>query len=440
MRPPWHYKLRRRAGRTTSCRVGRQKSPRRTWTAWLVVMHSARRLLLPWAANGGDVDRRLVVGIVVLAGLVGAGAGHDRAGRSVRARRRPRPPPRPGRRATARPNGPGSTAASPRCGAPWRAEDGDAGRLPRLRRGRVPAAGPRPRRRVRPARIGASSASTATSTPSAATCGAASTCRSGRSCRSTRASPPGIRRATSADDLFSTRIAFVVLLNFPRSTLTERLRDGQQWSRRQWAETRLTGRFALRVPAAAQARLADARAAAEAYINGYNLRAHHLLTADGRRLFRPKLRLLSHWNLRDELKARLRRRRRARSPARPRRGDGRHRPADDPGRGDRQPGARLDAGDRRGRRVAGQGRRAAGRRRHHRQHDARGRRALRALEGATSTPSARSIAPTPGLPHLHRSQVRHRARDPGGRGRAPAARRPRGAGRRPASPRGSARG
>ncbi len=104
------------------------------------------------------------------------------------------------------------------------------------------------------------------------------------------------------DDLFSTRIAFVVLLNFPRSTLTERLRDGQQWSRRRWAETRLTGRVALRVPAAAQARLADARAAAEAYINGYNLRAHHLLTKDGRRLFRPKLRLLSHWNLRDELK------------------------------------------------------------------------------------------------------------------------------------------
>jgi hypothetical protein len=106
-----------------------------------------------------------------------------------------------------------------------------------------------------------------------------------------------------ADDLFATRIAFVVLLNFPRSTLEERLRDGERWTRRQWAETRLAGRFALRVPAAAQARLAGARAAAEGYVNGYNLRAHHLLTADGRRLFRPRLRLLSHWNLRDEVKA-----------------------------------------------------------------------------------------------------------------------------------------
>ena len=103
------------------------------------------------------------------------------------------------------------------------------------------------------------------------------------------------------DDLFSTRIAFVVLLNFPRSTLAERLRDGQQWSRRQWARLPQRPRRAAR-PAAAQAKLADARAAAEAYINGYNLRAHHLLARDGRRLFRPKLRLISHWNLRDELK------------------------------------------------------------------------------------------------------------------------------------------
>jgi hypothetical protein len=105
------------------------------------------------------------------------------------------------------------------------------------------------------------------------------------------------------DDLFATRIAFVVLLNFPRSTLAERLREGPQWTRRQWADTRLAGRFALRIPAAAQARLADARAAAEGYVNGYNLRAHHLLARDGRRLFRPRLRLLSHWNLRDEVKA-----------------------------------------------------------------------------------------------------------------------------------------
>jgi hypothetical protein len=104
------------------------------------------------------------------------------------------------------------------------------------------------------------------------------------------------------DDLFATRIAFAVLLNFPTTTLAQRLRDGQRWTRRQWAEARLTGRVSLRIPASAQAKVADAGAAAESYVNGYNLRAHHLLAADGRRLFRPRLRLVSHWNLRDEIK------------------------------------------------------------------------------------------------------------------------------------------
>ena len=235
-----------------------------------------------------------------LTGARRAGAGDDRARRPVRRRRHRRRAPRSSR-GTARRSAPGSRAASPRCSARGAPSDGDpaafrafveAEFLPQgpaldaafarlesafervdgyfnalgrdLRRGLDLAIGPE---LPIDARLGAWDPS-----------------------------------SHVTDDLFSTRIAFVVLLNFPRSTLAERLRDGQQWSRRQWAETRLTGRVALRVPAAAQAKLADARAAAEAYINGYNLRAHHLLARDGRRLFRPKLRLISHWNLRDELK------------------------------------------------------------------------------------------------------------------------------------------
>lgn len=106
-----------------------------------------------------------------------------------------------------------------------------------------------------------------------------------------------------ADDLFANKLAFVVLLNFPVSTLDERVRDGGSWSRRLWAETRLAGRFTQRVPAEVQAGITAATSAAEEYVNGYNLRMHHVLTKDGRRPFRPGLRLISHWNLRDELKS-----------------------------------------------------------------------------------------------------------------------------------------
>jgi hypothetical protein len=41
----------------------------------------------------------------------------------------------------------------------------------------------------------------------------------------------------------------------------------------------------------------------DAYIAGYNIWMHHLIDDRGRRLFPSGLRLISHWNLRDELKA-----------------------------------------------------------------------------------------------------------------------------------------
>jgi hypothetical protein len=105
------------------------------------------------------------------------------------------------------------------------------------------------------------------------------------------------------EDLFKSKIAFVVLANFPLTTLEERLREGPTWTRRQWAEARLAQRFAKRVPAEVNQEISRAVAAGETYIAEYNIWMHHLLTADGQRLFPKGLRLISHWNLRDELKA-----------------------------------------------------------------------------------------------------------------------------------------
>ena len=105
------------------------------------------------------------------------------------------------------------------------------------------------------------------------------------------------------DDLFANKIAFVVLLNFPLTTLDEKLRDGSGWSPEQWAEVRMADRYARRVPAAVSQRIATANADADSYISAYNIWMHHLLDADGRRLFPPGKRLITHWNLRDELKA-----------------------------------------------------------------------------------------------------------------------------------------
>ncbi len=119
------------------------------------------------------------------------------------------------------------------------------------------------------------------------------------------------------DDFFENRLAFAVLLNFPLTTLEAaaraRARTGRAASGRRRASAE---RFSKRIPAERQPR-DHGRPAAEAdrYIAGYNIWMHHVVDAKGTRLFPPKMRLLTHWNLRDEIKANYSRRRTAASPS-----------------------------------------------------------------------------------------------------------------------------
>lgn len=104
------------------------------------------------------------------------------------------------------------------------------------------------------------------------------------------------------EDLFKGKIAFVALLNFPQTTLAERLAGGEKYSRRDWAEARLTGRFARRLPGPVQQRITETQSRGERYIASYNLWMHHVLGERGQRLFPKGLRLISHWNLRDQIR------------------------------------------------------------------------------------------------------------------------------------------
>jgi len=106
-----------------------------------------------------------------------------------------------------------------------------------------------------------------------------------------------------AEDMFRSRLAFVALLNFPLTTLEQRLEEGDEWSRREWAEARLAQRFGRRVPAEVNQAMARAGAQADQYIAEYNIWMHHLVNDQGERLFPEGMRLLSHWNLRDEIKS-----------------------------------------------------------------------------------------------------------------------------------------
>jgi hypothetical protein len=105
-----------------------------------------------------------------------------------------------------------------------------------------------------------------------------------------------------SDDLFANKIAFVIALNFPYYTLEEKEKMGPGWGRYEWATARLGDYFVSRVPAELNQALATASGNADMYIADYNICMGHLRTDDGRQLFPDDMVLLSHWNLRDELK------------------------------------------------------------------------------------------------------------------------------------------
>ena len=106
-----------------------------------------------------------------------------------------------------------------------------------------------------------------------------------------------------SDDMFANKLAFITIINFPHYSLEEKNTLGKAWSREEWGMARLGDVFTTRVPAEVNARMAQALANAENYIADYNIYMGNLRTDDGRALWPEDKVLLSHWNLRDELKA-----------------------------------------------------------------------------------------------------------------------------------------
>ncbi len=105
------------------------------------------------------------------------------------------------------------------------------------------------------------------------------------------------------DDLFQNKIAFVVLLNFPIYSLNEKLQQGDNWSRLQWAQARLADVFDTRIPASVSQELSRVYVQADDYIANYNIYMNNLVTPNDERLFPQGLTLITHWGLRDELKS-----------------------------------------------------------------------------------------------------------------------------------------
>jgi len=106
-----------------------------------------------------------------------------------------------------------------------------------------------------------------------------------------------------SDDMFANKIAFIVALNFPYFTLNEKEDNGKNWKDLHWGYVRLGDYFYSRVPARLQQDIAAVVANADNYIANYNVPMSLVTNGSNRRYWASGTKLISHWGLRDEIKA-----------------------------------------------------------------------------------------------------------------------------------------
>ncbi len=105
------------------------------------------------------------------------------------------------------------------------------------------------------------------------------------------------------EDFYNNKIAFIIALNFPFYSLKEKTDLGRGWTRQQWAYTRMGDLFTSRVPPELYQALYRAGTEANTYIQSYNIFMGKLVDSAMNTYFPEDLRLITHWGLRDELKA-----------------------------------------------------------------------------------------------------------------------------------------
>ncbi|MCW3807953.1 hypothetical protein [Plebeiibacterium marinum] len=104
-------------------------------------------------------------------------------------------------------------------------------------------------------------------------------------------------------DLYRNKLAFTIALNFPYYSLEEKDEMAQDWSRLDWAYARLGDRFASRIPSHILQKVSEIESASDIYISDYNIYMGNLTDATQTSFFPKDMVLLSHWNLRDEIKS-----------------------------------------------------------------------------------------------------------------------------------------
>ncbi|MGL5317148.1 MAG: hypothetical protein ACRC9Q_00385 [Bacteroidales bacterium] len=104
-------------------------------------------------------------------------------------------------------------------------------------------------------------------------------------------------------DLYDNKVAFLTTLNFPQYSLEEKNTMGKNWSRQQWAYARMGEVFTSRIPSELNISMSQVSSDADMYISTYNIPMGEIYNDNNKFMFPKGMNLLTHWNLRDEIKA-----------------------------------------------------------------------------------------------------------------------------------------
>ncbi|MCP4150245.1 MAG: hypothetical protein GY757_21030 [bacterium] len=106
------------------------------------------------------------------------------------------------------------------------------------------------------------------------------------------------------EDMFDSKLAFFSLLNFPHYSLEEKNKLGPKWTRKEWAYARRGDGFTSRTPSKINQDVSAITTMSRSYINSYNVFMGKLVDEKQKTYFPEKLKLISHWGLRDEIRGR----------------------------------------------------------------------------------------------------------------------------------------
>jgi len=106
-----------------------------------------------------------------------------------------------------------------------------------------------------------------------------------------------------AEQCYAQKLAFVALLNFEKPTLDRMLAEGRAWSPDRWAEARVAGSFSPRIPKEVADLARRISFEANDWVAHFHVPVGTMVDPQGKRWFEPDRALLTHWLVREEIKA-----------------------------------------------------------------------------------------------------------------------------------------